>query len=100
MNHKTLMAQGPVDVNVSHKTGWFPRYVTPVRTGWYQGNFDRFWYWDGKNWNKHGYITGIFGVVKGPDAWRGLTANIEVQGQDEAQLRTVPLERPVGRKEG
>lgn len=25
--------------------------------------------------------------------------NVEVQGQDEAQLRTVPLERPVGRKE-
>lgn len=27
------------------------------------------------------------------------TPNVEVQGQDEAQLRTVPLERPVGRKE-
>lgn len=26
------------------------------------------------------------------------TANVEVQGQDEAQLRTVPLERPVGRE--
>lgn len=25
--------------------------------------------------------------------------NVEVQGQVEAQLRTVPLERPVGRKE-
>ena len=27
------------------------------------------------------------------------TPNVKVQGQDEAQLRTVPLERPVGRKE-
>lgn len=27
------------------------------------------------------------------------TPNVTVQGQDEAQLRTVPLERPVGRKE-
>lgn len=25
--------------------------------------------------------------------------NVEAQGQDEAQLRTVPLERPVGREE-
>lgn len=33
----------------------------------------------------------IDGVKKRP--------NVEVQGQDEAQLRTVPLERPVGRKE-
>lgn len=29
----------------------------------------------------------------------GLPHNEKVQGQDEAQLRTVPLERPVGRKE-
>lgn len=28
-----------------------------------------------------------------------ILANVEVQGQDEAQLRTVPLERPAGRKE-
>lgn len=30
---------------------------------------------------------------------RAKEPNVVVQGQDEAQLRTVPLERPVGREE-
>lgn len=32
------------------------------------------------------------------ESLRRMLSNVEVQGQDEAQLRTVPLERPVGRE--
>ena len=73
----TPIAAGQLDRRVGHKTLWFPRYINPVHEGWYQGDHGRMWYWDGDCWNKHGTITGIFGVVRGPNAWRGLMHNVE-----------------------
>ena len=59
-------------------------------------NGDRDYPGCGFRWHRVTEDEKIIGI---PFGGHDTAPKVEVQGQDEAQLRTVPLERPVGRKE-